>query len=206
MTDGIDPMEDLRRQFVAAARKEIRPARARHGWRTRIGVFLGVLLATGAVAEGVNLVSTGEPAKQNPEGRSNYGPAAGGGRIAITSDDPGRDLPWAVVTYRKRGRLCATAGELRGNELGELRDGVFHSFGSHLNGTCDDLVGTPFTVGTLQLDGRTVVFGRARDGIEHMVAEGDGKPVRAKTGADGAFLFVFDGDVGPLGPRVRPER
>ena len=119
--------------------------------------------------------------------------------------DPDRSLPFAVVTYRKGGRPCAVPGQLRGNELGELRDGVFRSFEGRRGGACGDLTSAPFFYGTLEVDGRTLVFGRARAGVQRLEIRAGDATARARTGQGGAFLAVFDEPVGFPTVRAAPD-
>lgn len=192
MSERPDALEDLRRQFAAAAGREIRPRRRRHH-RRALAVAFAAVLSAGVVAQAVNQVTTGDPVPSVPDDVKHWGVPAFGGRVAVTAEDPESPLPFAVVTYRREGKPCAIAGQLRGNALGELQGGTFHSFEGRLSGACGNGV-SPFFADRMAVDGRALLYGRAERGITHMVARVQGEVSVAKVGRGGAFLFVLDGD------------
>lgn len=189
-----EPLNELREQFRAAAAREMATPAAHRTRRRRrvIAVALAAIGATGGIAVATQLISVGSP-RPDPQKGSRYRVPAGSGTIAITAPDRERSLPWGVLVYRSStGENCAAVGHVRAGQLGELRNGSFRPSTDRSGGACRKPGRAPFVVDVRYLDGRSLVFGRARDDVESMRANYRGRTRQAKTGAGGAFLFVFD--------------
>lgn len=205
MSSGLDPLEDLREQFRAAAirdaeRSTLGRKLKRH--RRGLAILAVALVGSTGLAAAVDLISVGTKRPGNPESARRFGLPDGRGIIAVTAPDPGRPVPWAVVVYRSdAGKQCAIAGQLRASDLGEVRDGTFHPFLDDSGAACGDLAENRFFADFRRLDGRLIVFGRANARIASIEARyGSGMRRRARVESGGAFLFVFDGgtDVGAV--------
>jgi hypothetical protein len=190
----LEPVRQLGEQFHAAAARRVADERRA---RRRRGVIAAVaaVVATGGAAAATQLISTGTPAKDSPlKPNQRYAPTKLG-QLAVTADDPAFPLPWGVVIYRaKGGEQCALLGQARGPELGRVTGGVFHPFERRAGGACGDIAHVPYFFDHSSLNGRTLLYGRARRDVASIRVRLRGEPTRtAATGPGGAFLFVFKG-------------
>lgn len=203
-----EPLDNLREQFRAAAARQVERERRPRAWRRR-GALLAAaaVVATGGVAVGTQLISTGEPAKQQHDQPPRYRPTDLG-TIAVTAPDDAFAVPWGVLIFRSAdGQACALSGQIRGNEIGVVTDGVFHAFTSRAAAPCGDIDRLPSFSDVRRVNGRTLVFGRARADVDRVRLRERGAPPRfASTGPGGAYLFVLDGSLQPGDFRLTPLR
>jgi hypothetical protein len=191
----LEPLQDLREQFRAAAARQVALDRPPKPWRRRGPILVAAaVVATGGVAVGTQLISTGRPAKEAYDPADRYRPAELG-TIAITAPDPDFRVPWGVLIYRSAGgETCALVGQVRGNDIGVVTDGVFHPFASRTAGACGDADRLPTFFDVRNLHGRTLLYGRARRDVHRVMLAERGEPQRvATTGPGGAYLFVLEG-------------
>jgi hypothetical protein len=201
----LDPLQDLREQFRAAAAQQIERER-RPRWQRR-GALVAVTaaVATGGAAVATDLISTGDPVPRHrkaPELRP-----TGLGTVAVTARDEGFPVPWGVVIYRAaNGDTCALAGQIRGSEIGVVEDGVFRPFEARSTGACGDLERPPHLFVDLSyLNGRTLLYGRSGSDVARIRLDQRGeRPRSAPTGAGGAYLFVLEGRLKPGTFRLTP--
>ncbi len=193
-------LDEMREQFRAAAARELhaeaRPRRQRWA-RPMAIVAVAIVGAGGGVALATRLISVGKPRHEPEQRNQRYDVPGGGGTIAVTATDKRQPLPWGVLVYRSSaGDTCAAVGLVRGAQLGDVANGRFRPFGHPFGGPCGDLNDAPYFVEVRNLNGRFVVFGRARRGVRTMLARRrGGEERRAAVGVGGAFLFVYSGDV-----------
>jgi len=201
VSDRIPALDDLRESLREAARRDVEAAapRRRRRRRRRAGGALAVaLLGVAAAAGAGELISAGEPVRDDRGVSPAYLP--GGSRIQIDgrAADPGRRETWIVGVYRARnGQKCAIAGQLRGAQIGTLTDGVFHAYGPSFAGAC----GKPGTLDLLRRGDRTVVYGFTRPGTR-VTATYDGPPEPTTAGPHGGWLFVYEGRLSPSDVRI----
>jgi hypothetical protein len=195
-----DPLDTLREQFRAAAARDIageQPARPRRRrWRSgrTAAIAVAVVAGTAGLAAAGGLISIGEPKPDIPGKAERYQPS-GTPQIAVQAPiEEGHELPFAVAVYEARtGEPCALAGLARGGELGEIENGTFRPYVGTSIGACGSSPDGPIIVlSNDTMDGRLLVFGRARDGLPKVRASVGGDDYTATTGLGGAFLFVFD--------------
>jgi hypothetical protein len=104
------------------------------------------------------------------------------------------------VYEAKNGEACATAGQVRGQAIGLLRDGVFRPYAKNTTGACGDLGRQPYFTSVVAFsipEKRTLIFGRASDRVRDFEITTSGKRHTAVPGPDGAFLFVLSGRYDP---------
>jgi hypothetical protein len=192
----LEPLVGLREQFRAAAARQIELERRTRRPRRGALIAIAAVVATGGIAAGTQLISTGKPAKE-PAGKTGRYRPANLGTIAVTAADPAFPVPWGVLTYRTgRGETCALAGQVRGNELGAMKDGAFHPYEARSGGACGDIERHAYFGGVGYLNGRTLLYGRARADVARMRLSEQGEPPRsAAVGPGGAYLFVLKGRV-----------
>jgi len=185
---------------VAAQRGQRR--RRRH--RRTAGFVVVALLGAAAVAEGTGLISVGEPIKPNPglEGDPKITAANGDPmEVVATAPDAQRKVSYGVAIYRSAaGHRCVIAGQLRGNQLGLERDGVFHRFSDLRPGIC--LEGGRRTSDIVNVEGtppRTLIYGLQTDPAETgtVTLRATGAAQQIKPVRGGAWLLVFDGRLTP---------
>jgi hypothetical protein len=213
--------DELRAQLMAAARREqarldASPKRRKRRWRRRgFGVGVAILLGGAVAATATDLISTGEPVRDRGFSPPRFQPAQPGALdLVAKASDPARGA-WGVAIYSNaEGLSCAIAGQVRGNQLGVVRDGRFHPYAADSRGACGKLGRRSMIADTLTVRGaepRTILYGRARPGERTVIAEDAGTPKVAKTARGGGFIFVFKGEhsLADLRPRVgsapRPE-
>jgi hypothetical protein len=190
---SLPPLDELRENLRDAARRDTEPQGRRPRRRRNVAVAVAIaVLGAAAVAGAAELISTGDPVPDQPDRDERYRPRDGSPpRIAVTAPDAG--LSWGVAVYTGRGGdACALAGQVRGSTLGVVRDGVFRPYARDTAGACGDLEAIPYFNDVRRLGERTLVFGRAGDGVERMELRHQGQRFEAEVGEGGAFLFVFD--------------
>lgn len=190
----ITALVELRENLREAARRDIVQRVPRRRRRRALLVSAAVLLGSTAVAGAANLISSGQPVPGVYKQPARY-QSANGLQVAIKAHD--KPLAWGVAVYTSRaGEQCAIVGRVNGATLGQLTGGQFHAYRPGHPGPCGS-VSTPrgLFYDVISLDGRTVVYGRARPGVRRVVASIDGKRYPAPTGLGGAFVLVFSGRV-----------
>lgn len=205
----------LRERLVEAAHEDTAPAvRRTRTWRRRAPAIAFAGLAIGGGAAGLvlggaagadSLLATGDPVPESPLKSPRYAPKDIAGRtIALSTVDPEGTGVWAVATYRSTsGDTCAIAGQLRGQTLGISADGRFRPYTAANGGPCGDLrKGMFMDVLYFAKADRTVVYGRAAKA--EITLRVKNKPVSARTGRGGAFLFLFSGELALSDVRVPP--
>jgi hypothetical protein len=197
---SLPPLDELRENLRDAARREMEPRARRSRRRRNVAVAVAIaVLGAAAVAGAAELISTGDPVPDEPERRQEHRPSDRPA-IAVTAPDEAAGLSWGVAVYEGRGgEACALAGQVRGSALGVVRDGVFRPYASGTVGACGDLESIPYFNDVRSFDvagGRSLVFGRAREGTERMELRHEGRRYEAAVGEGGAFLFVFDEPLG----------
>jgi hypothetical protein len=211
MTGPLPPMEEMREHLRAAAareidRREAAPAaprrRRRSHSRRRVLVVaaLTVLALAAAAGATVELISTGEPV---PDRRlqSSTNRAVAGFEVDVRAADAEARVTWGVATYKNaEGRPCAMPGMVRGQAIGRLEKGVFRPYAPNTPGICGDFakirVFSDLTiVRAPQL--RSLLYGRARPGLDRIELTYQGKPHAGVRGPGGTFLFVFSGEIDP---------
>jgi hypothetical protein len=188
----IPAMDELREHLREAARRDIAAAAPKRR-RRRVTFGVVALLLGGAAAAGAaDLISSGEPLKSPYTQQERYKPS-GRPQIVLTAHD--KPLPWSVAVYdSENGQKCALAGQLRGADLGRLRNGTFHRYEPNQTAVCGDPTrGAGVLSDLLTSPDRTIVFGRAAPGKTRVTAIVDGQPRTTSAGAGGAFIFVFKG-------------
>ena len=188
-------LAELRESLREAAERDI-AARKPRRWRRRgIAIFAAVLVSGAAAAGAADLISSGEPVKDEHDATSRY---SSSGQLQLAVEAKDKPLPWGVKPYMSAdGQECALVGRVRaGVELGELDDkGVFHPYAEGRSGACGN-VGKGFMAG-LRRNGKTAIFGRApHEGMKVRVVV-DGKTYTTSAGREGAFIFLFKGSVLP---------
>ncbi|RKQ86783.1 hypothetical protein C8N24_4798 [Solirubrobacter pauli] len=198
----------LRDALVAAAIRDhggavvARRERRRRGRRLRTAGFVVVaLLGAAAVADGTGLISSGEPIQPNP-GLEIGDPKmtlADGAQIELVATAPDRErkVSYGVAIYTSgAGNRCVIAGQLRGNQLGLERNGVFHRFSDLRPGVC--LLRGDGVSSSMRIDStppRLLIYGRTRKPAEAgtfvVRSTGERRPIKPVRG--GAWLLVFDG-------------
>lgn len=188
-----DPLRGLRAEFDAVARTDAARLRrrTRRRWGRNLALALVGALGLGGVAVGSDLISVGDPEPVPPYGSDRY-EAVGNPSIVLRAPD--EPLDWGVEAYRARdGKSCAIAGQIRGTQLGLVRDGVFRPFGPERQGPCRDLPRYIATISPFDHGGRTVIFGRAAARVRSVaVTEADGTRTERQVGPRGTILLVFD--------------
>ncbi len=194
---AIPALDELREGLLAAAQRDVgerRPARRRR--RRGLALVLVVVLGGGAAAGAADLISSGSPVPDNRHVLGKYKPST---ELQLTVTAHDAVAPWGVGVYEtKDGQSCAVVGRVRGAQLGELAGGQFHPYKPDVSGACGPRKGlkSGMIVGERVVrDGRTVLYGRAV--TKHVTVVVDGQSRVADTGAGGAWLLVFDGDVTP---------
>jgi hypothetical protein len=187
-------LAELRESLREAAARDIAARKPRRRRRRGIAVVLVVLLGGAAAAGAADLISSGQPVKDERPADPRYD-SSGQLQLALKATDT--PLPWGVQVYQSsKGQECALLGRVSGAQLGQLDDkNVFHRYAEGRSGAC----GSTQTHGggfndIAHRNGRTVIYGRAREGSSvTVVVDGESKTVSA--GPDGAFLFVYRGNV-----------
>jgi hypothetical protein len=191
-------LAELRESLREAAARDIAARKPRRRRRRGIAIFVAVLLGGAAAAGAADLISSGEPARDERPADARYD-SSGQLQIAVKAADT--PLPWGVQIYTSsRGQQCALLGRIRGAELGELgSDGkTFHRYPEGRGGACGDPESKAgFFADIYPREGRTVFFGRAREGAKTVTIEESGKRYPVRTGLGGAFVIVFRGSANP---------
>jgi hypothetical protein len=130
-------------------------------------------------------------------------PVAGSERVGPTAPDPVGGLDWAVRVYRSvSGASCAEVGRVHQGRFGQNdASGAFAPLALDAGGVCGDLTAEPVIVAvnayTTRAVGetRTVLFGRARDGVTGVLVRrrGSTAEARLRIGATGGFLLPLAG-------------
>jgi hypothetical protein len=191
-------LAELRESLREAAARDI-AARKPRRWRRRgIGLLVAAVFTGAAAAGAADLISSGEPVKDNHPAGSRYD-SSGRLQVAVTAAD--KPLPWGVQIYTSpEGQECALVGRIRGIELGKLdADGkTFHPYERGRQGACGDPGGkTGYFRDIVVGADRSVIYGRARSGVKRVIFEFKGKRVPVETGLGGAFVVVFSGSANP---------
>ena len=93
---------------------------------------------------------------------------------------------------------------MRGQTLGRVKGGTFRPYAPGYSGPCGDLgtlKGFNDQVYFAEAD-RTVVYGRARAGYTTAVLTIEGERHEARIGHNGAYLFLFEGDLSSAGSKL----
>ena len=197
--------EELRAQLLAAARREeakpeaVAKRRRRRRQRRGLGLGVAVLLGGAVAATATDLISTGEPVRDSGFSGEQYRPVAGAPDLVAQAKDPENATLWGVGVYESaNGQSCVIAGQVRGRQLGTIRDDKFHPYREDSRGACGKLGRRPMVVDTLNVGGaapRTIIFGRARPGEPYVLVNSGGKPRREATARGGGFILVYEGRV-----------
>jgi hypothetical protein len=189
-------LAELRESLREAAARDIAAHKPRRRRRRGIGLLVAALFAGAAAAGAADLISSGEPVKEQPPDRR-YEPATPPQIDAIAHDTP---AAWGVQVYESAdGKTCALAGQIRGASLGKVdAKGVFHSYPDKRSGACGTLTNKQggFISQSFGVD-RTAIYGRVRAGASSVTVVVDGESKTAPTGPGGGFLFVYKGRVFP---------
>lgn len=190
-------LAELRESLREAAARDIAARKPRRRRRRAIGLVVAVLFTGAAAAGAADLISSGEPVKEQPADPRYQTP--GQAQIALKARDT--PLPWGVQVYTSEtGKTCARVGRVRGTELGLLdAKGVFHRYPKGRSGACGTTTNKQggYISGTTR-EGRTVFYGRVRaDASSVTMVTSDGDSRKAEVGPGGAFLLVYRGAVKP---------
>jgi hypothetical protein len=189
---------------AADAAGEPRRAFRRFGGRGGLlGLVAGSALVVAGAATAGDLISSGEP-EDAGDVPAQVRPVEGSSTpIALRAADPEAGGAWGLRAYRSTGGLaCVTAGWIRGQSLGRVEDGRFRAFPPDDPGTASAC--GPVRPGAASFSfskptepaGRTLVFGRAGDGVRRVeVLDGEQRHVATVSG--GAWLVVLDASVDP---------
>ncbi|WP_028064143.1 hypothetical protein [Solirubrobacter soli] len=207
--------EQLLDQLMEAARRDeaaATPRRARRRRRRGIALLAAVVLGGAAAAGAADLISTGEPVPDHTVRGARYDPNGFYDLAAKAKDSTGA-ASWGVGVYTsQKGLDCSIAGQVRGVQLGLIRDGKFHAFATGSSGSCGDLSRFPILSDRLQTAGehpRTIIYGRSSRPDREVAVDFKGKTHSAPPARGGAFIFVFDGHLQPneayprLGKRIQ---
>lgn len=190
-----ESLHEAARRQVAAEKAHQRRRRRLHR-RLAMAVTVLVLLITGA-AGATQLIGAGRPVSDRTDLPEDLAPRPGQrGGLAAQTSDPGGSLPWGVRIYTSRGGAeCAVAGQRRGARLGVVEGDRFRPLPPGVMGACGNPGRTPLFFDLLQRgtprEPRTVVYGRARRGVERVQILGPDGRRTTPTGDGGAFLFVY---------------
>lgn len=198
-------LDKLGKELRMAAEREMRGAPSaqqrppRRSRRILIALVGASLLAAGAAGAG-ELLSTGEPDTAKRQLPENVDPARAGDEAAVVVRDPETSVEFAARAFTTPdGARCVLVGQRKGGTLGIVRDDEFVPYGSTGgSGVCAPFGSDGVFVETSRFREprlRTVVFGRARSGIEAVSVRVDGRRHRARTGPGGAFILLFDREV-----------
>jgi hypothetical protein len=139
-------------------------------------------------------------------------------RIVARAPDPAGLQPYGIMEWEQRpGTTCTHEGQIVGDVAGSIvpDPGLFHPFPMHEGGACGPAAGdptfpvtfgfgggigdsgpgkrTPGEIARRTLPGRTVLSGRAQEGVRRVIVQTP-RDVRAfRPGPGGAFLIVYDG-------------
>jgi hypothetical protein len=211
--------EQLLDQLMEAARRDEAltqpPRRPRRRRRRAVAVLAAVLLGGAAAAGAADLISTGEPIPDRTVRGPRYDPAAEGApALATKASDPTGAAAWGVGIYTSAaGEDCAVAGQVRGVELGQIRDGKFHPYERGTSGACANLSQLQLLSDRLFVRGaqpRTILYGRTSRPERSVTVDLNGKTYSARPARGGAFVFVFAGNLLPseafprVGKPLRP--
>lgn len=198
--DDLPAMRELREGLRAAAHRQA----ASHTPRRRLrrgGLALAfVALLIGGVAGAASLLSVGDPVPDRRGKQGKHLPAApGSSSVAVMATDPKTKQQFGVAPYTDRaGQPCAIAGQLRVGRLGLIMKGVFHPYASATSGACGSLRTRPL-FGDVRYfqepELRSVVYGRARQGVREVTLILGGQSHAARTGHGGTFVFLLEGRV-----------
>ncbi len=188
-------LAELRESLREAAARDVAARRPRRWRRRGIGLLVAALFTGAAAAGAADLISSGEPVKEQPADQRYESP--GDLKLAVEADDT--PLPWGVQVYTSSdGRTCALAGQVRGYSLGAIQKGVFHVYPKGRGGACGTLTNAQGGfISAAFGDDRTAVYGRVGAGASSVTLVVDGDPRTVPTGPGGAFLAVYKGRVFP---------
>ncbi len=196
--------EELRENLREAAQREVELRRVRvRVRRRRTGGLLAVALFGAAAAAGAaDLISQGEPVKDVKPRSDVNRPNADPRQLSVTALDG--DRKWGVSVYQARnGSSCVIAGEVNGVALGEVKGGRFHPYPLDYAGQCVRPRPRDKTVDFLHRPGRTLFYGRLGRGLKELPFTVNGEPQVARPGPNGAFLFVYKGNLPPSAFKLR---
>ena len=204
--------EQLLDQLMEAARRDEAlaqpPRRARRRRRRALGLLAAIVLGGAAAAGAADLISSGEPVPDRTLRGPRYDPAAKGSPdLAAKAGDAKGVGPWGVGIYTSAaGKDCAVAGQVRGVELGVIRNGTFHAYERGTSGACADLSRVGLFSDRLTIPGanpRTIIFGRTSHPKRMVSVTVDGETRSTRPARGGAFLFVYAGKLAPSETDVR---
>lgn len=209
---GKSAEDRLLEQLMVAAREQdqqmraARPPKRRRRRRRGLALVIAVGLGAAAAAGAADLISTGEPVPDRSlRGPSDVPPQGQAAELVAKAPDPAGKTTWGVGIYTtKEGRACALAGQVRGVSLGTIRNGTFHPYERGTSGICQTERPLPLVFDRATIRGaqpRTVVFGIARDRNREVTATLRDETYTARPSRDGAFLFVFSGNL----PQGQPQ-
>jgi hypothetical protein len=191
-------LQDLGRQFHAAAKQEMAPRRRRaRGWRRALLVAVAAAILVAGVAGAARLIGVGDSVKDTKDIPSRLRPN-GRPEIAVRTADPDGGPAWAAAAYvAAGGQDCVVAGRERGGVIGlQLSRDEFRPLEPRTFGACGrlDRSRLVFSVSRPRdMFDRSIVYGRARAGVHavQMTVEGDRR--RVPVGSAGTFLAVYEG-------------
>lgn len=198
-------LSKLGKELRVAAERELQPrthARTRRYGRRLSTALAAIMVLAVAGAGAVEIISVGEPAKENRELPTGLAPDRGArDALSVVAADPelGSGLSWGARAFTSSGgEDCVLVGLRRGRQLGVVRGGRFEPYRRGGPAVCgrygkDDHFSqvSVFTEPRV----RAVVYGRARRGVDRIVIRAGETSRAIRPSNDGSFLAVFDGRI-----------
>ncbi len=168
--------------------------------RRLAAALAALLLAAAAAAGAVELISVGEPVKENREVPAEVEPSRGDDRaLSVVAPDPAGGLSWGARAFKSSsGAPCILVGQRRGGRLGAVIGGRFQPYRSAGAAVCGRYGRSGLFVQVSlfnEPERRTVIYGRARSGISRVVVRVRRQRRVVPVAVDGAFLVVRRGRV-----------
>jgi hypothetical protein len=111
-------LAELRESLREAAVRDIAARKPRRRRRRGIALFAAVLLGGAAAAGAADLISSGEPVRNERAAGPRYDSS---GQLQLATIAKDKPLPWGVQIYTSAGgKNCALVGRIRGAQLGRL--------------------------------------------------------------------------------------